>query len=91
MDCCLEGFDPLIIERVAHRLPKAIMITNYIPGSSKISVESKSFTDSEINDLIIRYCLDEKLRITLHHETESEKKLIYAYALTGLLPEDVDG
>lgn len=91
MDCCLEGFDPLIIEQAAHRLPKAIIIKSYIAGSSKISVESNSFTDIEINDLIIRYCLDEKLRTRLHHETESEKKLIYAYALTGLLPEDVDG
>lgn len=91
MDCLLEGFDPVIIERVVHRLPKAIAIKSYVPGTTKLTVESDSLSDDEINDLLIRYALDENLRTRLHKETESERKLIYAYALTGLLPEDIDG
>lgn len=91
MELHLDGFEPAVVERVIHRLPKEVLIARYTPGSTSLEAHSDLMEEAEIKDLVIRYCIDERLRLELNRETISERRLIYAYALTGLLPEDVDG
>ena len=91
MEINLDGFEQEVIEKAIHRLPKVICIKRFTPGDSKVELESERLDDNCLQDLAIRYCLDEKIRAQLNEETEAEKKLIYAYALTGLLPEDLNG
>ena len=91
MEINLDGFEQEVIEKAIHRLPKAIYTKSFKPHSSKVEVTSENLNDSCLQDLVIRYCLDEKIRNQLNKDTEAEKKLIYAYALTGLLPEDLNG
>lgn len=91
MEINLDGFEQEVIEKAIHRLPKAIYIKSFRPHNNKVEVTSEDLSDSCIQDLVIRYCLDEKIRNQLNKDTEAEKKLIYAYALTGLLPEDLNG
>jgi hypothetical protein len=55
-----------------------------------VDVVSSYLNDQDLSDHIIRQCLDEEIRLRLLEETQSERRLIYAYALTGLLPEDLD-
>jgi len=86
----LERFDSQIVTRCLHGLPPDILITRIDSNGIEIEVESSERSDNELSSYIIRQCLDEELRIKLLLETQSERRLIYAYALTGLLPEDLE-
>lgn len=55
-----------------------------------MEIVSPHLTDEQLSNHIIRQCLDEEIRLRLLDETQSERRLIYAYALTGLLPEDLE-
>lgn len=86
----LERFSPNVITRCLHCLPPDILIIKADLNGIDVEVVSKERSDNELANYIIRQCLDEELRLKLLLETQSERRLIYAYALSGLLPEDLE-
>jgi len=86
----LDRFSPEVITRCLHGLPSDISILSIHPNGIRVEVVSAHRSDDELSNYIIRQCLDEEIRLKLLAETQSERRLIYAYALTGLLPEDLD-
>ncbi len=86
----LDRFTPQVVARCLHGLPPDISIISIDSGGTVVDVVSSYLNDQDLSDHIIRQCLDEEIRLRLLEETQSERRLIYAYALTGLLPEDLD-
>lgn len=86
----LERFTPEVVTRCLHRLPPDISILSIDPNGTTVEVVSESRSEEDLSNYIIRQCLDEEIRLKLLAETQSERRLIYAYALTGLLPEDLE-
>lgn len=86
----LERFSVDAITRCLHGLPADISIIKIDSKGTEVEVLSNDRTDDELSNYIIRQCLDEEIRLKLLAETQSQRNLIYAYALTGLLPEDMD-
>lgn len=86
----LERFSVDAITRCLHGLLPDISIINISSNGTEVEVFSADRSDEEISNYIIRQCLDEEIRLKLLTETQSQRNLIYAYALTGLLPEDLD-
>ena len=86
----LERFTPDVVTRCLHGLPPDISILSINPNGTSLEVASEDRSDQELANFIIRQCLDEEIRLKLLAETQSERRLIYAYALTGLLPEDIE-
>ena len=85
MEINLDGFEQEVIEKAIHRLPKAIYIKSFKPHSSKVEVTSENLNDSCLQDLVIRYCLDEKIRNQLNKDTEAEKKINLRLCANGTL------
>lgn len=86
----LVRFLPEVVTRCLHGLPPDISILSINPNGTGVEVSSKDRSEEELSNYIIRQCLDEEIRLKLLAETQSERRLIYAYALTGLLPEDLE-
>jgi len=86
----LERFNTEVITRCLHGLPSDISILSIATNSTEVEVISNERSDEDLANYIIRQCLDEEIRLRLLAETQSERRLIYAYALTGLLPEDLE-
>ena len=86
----LGRFTPEVVTRCLHGLPPDISILSVDPNGTGVEVASEDLSDQELSNFIIRQCLDEEIRLKLLAETQSERRLIYAYALTGLLPEDLE-
>lgn len=86
----LERFNIEVITRCLHGLPPDISILSIATNSAEVEVASNERSDEDLANYIIRQCLDEEIRLRLLAETQSERRLIYAYALTGLLPEDLE-
>ena len=85
----LDRFTADVVTRCLHGLPPDISIANIDVSGTQVEVFSSTRTDEELSNFIIRQCLDEEIRLRLMEETKSERRLIYAYALSGLLPEDL--
>jgi hypothetical protein len=86
----LERFSPEVVSRCLHGLPPNISILRIDSNGTSVEVSSENRSDEELTNYIIRQCLDEEIRLKLLAETQSERRLIYAYALSGLLPEDLE-
>lgn len=86
----LDRFTPQVIARCLHGLPPEISVISIDSSGTDVVVVSSHLTNDQLSDYIFRQCLDEEIRIKLLEETQSERRLIYAYALTGLLPEDLE-
>ena len=86
----LERFNPEVVSRCLHGLPSDILVLGIDAKGTSAEVTSEDRSDQELSSYIIRQCLDEEIRLRLLLETQSERRLIYAYALTGLLPEDLE-
>ena len=86
----LERFTAEVVTRCLHGLPPDISILSIDSNGTFVEVASENHSDKELSNYIIRQCLDEEVRLKLLAETQSERRLIYAYALTGLLPEDIE-
>jgi hypothetical protein len=86
----LARFSPEVVTRCLHGLPPDISILGIDANGTVAEVVCDNRSDEELTSYIIRQCLDEEIRLKLLTETQSERRLIYAYALTGLLPEDLE-
>jgi len=78
------------VTRCLHGLPPDISILSVDSNGTGVQVASEDLSDQELSNYIIRQCLDEEIRLKLLFETQSERRLIYSYALTGLVPEDLE-
>ena len=90
MKLSLERFSADVVTRCLHGLPPEILLLKIDENSDFVEVTSSNMSDEELSNFIIRQCLDEERRLKLLAETQSERRLIYAYALTGLLPDDFE-
>ena len=86
----LERFTAEVVTRCLHRLPPDISILSIDSNGTLVEVASEYRSNKELSNYLFRQCLDEEIRLRLLAETQSERRLIYAYALTGLLPEDIE-